>query len=96
MKRGLVVLIALVALAGCNPSQQQLWQKDKATGFGGLVRHIRVIDEITGNVVYDKTGRCFVADGSTPGDVKILWIDGNKKDDIIGSHFLLIAEEVQQ
>jgi hypothetical protein len=90
----ILAVTMLVALVACNPSQQALWEKNKATGYGGLTRHIVITDAITGKVIYDKTGRCFIADGSKSSDISILWIgERNKKDDILGAHMIMVAEE---
>lgn len=100
MKRiGVLAVLAILALAlvACNPSQQAMWNKNKQTGYGGVVRHIVVRDAITGLVVYDKTGRCFIDDSSNKNDIAILWTSADykttKKDDIIGEHMILTAEE---
>lgn len=98
-KLWIVALLIMVAFAfvACNPSQQALFEKDKATGYGGLYRHIVVRNAITNTIIYDKTGRCFIDDGSTINFLKVLWLDENKKDNIyLGDNFSVIAEEINR
>jgi hypothetical protein len=93
------ILLAVLAFSviGCNPSQQALWEKDKATGYGGLYRHIVVTNGITNEVIYDKSGRCFIDDVSTINFIKILWLDENKKDNVyLGDNYSVIAEEISR
>jgi hypothetical protein len=95
----LFVFLALFAFAlvACNPSQQALWEKDKATGYGGLYRHIVIKNGITNEIVYDKKGQCFIDDASTINFLKILWLDENKKDNIyLGDNYSVVAEEISR
>lgn len=98
MKRfGLLVILLLVAFAlvSCNPSQNAMWEKDKATGYGGLYRHIIIKNGITNEVVYEKSGRCFIDDQSNVNFLKVLWLDKNHKDNIyLGQNYSVVAEEI--
>ncbi len=79
------------------PSQSQLWKKDRDTEFGGLYRHIVVKNGITGEVIYNKTGQCFIDNNSTVNFIKILWIDENLKDNVyLGDNYSIVAEEVRK
>jgi hypothetical protein len=99
MKRVLFVVLALLmafSFVACNPSQMALWEKQKDTGYnGGVVRNIKVYTSIDGKLLWEKTGKCFIADSSTSGDVMILFTNENKKVDIIGPA-IVVAEEIVQ
>jgi hypothetical protein len=73
-----------------------MWNKQKDTGYnGGLVRNIKVYSNIDGKLLWEKTGKCFIADRSENGDVMILFTVSNKKIDIIGPA-IVIAEEIAE
>ena len=91
---GILALLLIFGLMACNPSQTAMWEKQKATGYnGGLIRNIKVYSNIDGKLLWEKTGKCFIDDGSTNGDVMILFTKDNKKVDIMGPA-IVIAEEV--
>jgi hypothetical protein len=104
-KFGLIagVLLLLAFVISCeSPSSQVLQQKNQATGNGGLIRDIKVVDAITGTVLYEHAGKVYIADASSSSDATLLWTeekgsDGKigRKTDIIGSHFVIIADEQQ-
>ena len=89
----LLIVIALTFVA-CNPSNMAMWRKQRDTGYnGGVVRHIQVFDPMTGQVIFDRTEKCFIDDSSTSGDIMILFTKTNKKVDILGPA-IMVAEEV--
>jgi hypothetical protein len=94
-----VVLVVLmgIALSACNPSNMALWKKQRDTGYsGGVVREVTVYNTITGEVVFQRTGKCFIEDDAVVGDFMILWTEDNTKTDFLGRWLALVAVEVKR
>jgi hypothetical protein len=97
MKRVVVlVVLALImfSLVACNPSNMALWKKQRDTGYsGGLLREITIYNTFTGDIVFQKTGKCFIQDDASAGDFMIYWSDENKKTDFLGHGLSMVAVE---
>lgn len=92
----IILVISFLSLVACNPSQMALWRKQRDTGFhGGVVREVTIYNAFTGQVVYQRTGKCFIEDNATPGDFMILWTENNKKTDFLGYGLIMIATELK-
>lgn len=99
MKKLSKLLIAAVALAttltftGCNSCTH--FMKDLESDFSELERDITVLNAITGDTVFTYSGPCYISEGSTSGDVTLIFKRNgvSKKADFIGTHIIFIATE---
>ena len=93
----IVVALILAMLTSCGASWEQTKKSWKSDLGGGLVRRIVVTNQITGEVVWEHEGKSYISDGSTAGDVTIVFYDeyGNsKKADFIGNFYGVSSVEI--
>jgi len=90
----ILLTLGIMSLVACNPSNMALWRKQRDTGYnGGLLRDITIYNTFTGEIVFQKTGKCFIEDTAIPGNFMILWTEDNKKTDFIGHGLIMVAVE---
>lgn len=80
----------LLLLVSCGASWQQTVKDIKSDYSGGLARTIVVTNMITGEVVWSYTGKAYISDSSSVGDITIVYYDSygeSKKADFIGEFF---------
>ena len=101
MKKTIIVLmiaiLVLTTFISCGASWEQTKKSWKSDLGGGLVRKIVVSNQITGEVVWEHEGKSYISDGSTAGDVTIVFYDefGNsKKADFIGNFYGVSSVEI--
>ena len=93
-------LIAIFALAfivfgftGCNSCTQQL--KNLESDFSALDRDLVVTSAFTGDTTWKYSGDCYISEGSSAGDVTIIYYVGKKakKADFVGNFILSAIEK---
>lgn len=93
------LLLAAVALAitltftGCNSFTHMM--KDLESDFSELERDITVLNAITGDTVFTYSGPCYISEGSSSGDITLIFKRNGvaKKADFIGEHIIFVATE---
>lgn len=96
MKKIIITLIAFAtvfAFTGCNSCTQTY--KNLESDFSKLDRNVTVLNAITGDTLFTYSGPCYISDGTSPGDVTLIYKVNNKskKADFVGEHVIFIATE---
>lgn len=88
-----LVLSSALTFAGCNSCTHMM--KDLESDFSELERDITVLNAITGDTIFTYSGPCYISEGSSSGDVTLIFKRNgvSKKADFIGEHIIFIATE---
>lgn len=88
-----VTLAITLTFTGCNSCTHVM--KDLESDFSELERDIKVINAITGDTIFTYSGPCYISEGSSSGDVTLIFKRNgvSKKADFIGKHIIFIATE---
>lgn len=92
-----VISILIIACSVSCAKWEQIKKNWSANAAGGLNRCIRVVNLVTGDVIWENTGKSFIDGNSKVGDVTIIYYDesGNsKKADFIGNFYGVEAIEL--
>ena len=96
MKKLITILIFTaisIAVIACNSFKK--FSKDVESDWGDLNRNVVVTSAFTGDTLFRYSGKCYISQSSTVGDVTLIYYDGGeaKKADFIGNWFNFVAIE---
>lgn len=90
IKKVILICLVLLLFVSCSASWQKTIKNLKSDYSGGLMRTTTVTNMFTGEVVWSFTGKAYISDDSSVGDIAIIYYDSNgdaKKADFIGEFF---------
>lgn len=90
-KAFVIVLVFLMSFMMVSCAKwEQIKKNWSSNASGGLNRYVRVTNMVTGDLVWENTGKSYIDGNSEPGDVAVIFYDeaGNsKKADFIGNFY---------
>lgn len=92
-----VISILIITCSVSCAKWEQIKKNWSSNAAGGLNRHIRVVNLVTGDIIWENIGKSYIDGKSEVGDVTIIYYDevGNsKKVDFIGNFYGVEAIEL--